>query len=436
MYFPVVSVPVQFQQFVEKLSSYLHKPEVNNLARYCTGLCSMANKTAQGVCSMLMNAPTSSSLSDFVSRGKWDADITNEERIKIVKKRYLHSSKRHGTLVVDDLLSEKTGKHIALCGRHFDHIEGRSKWGHRFVSSLLFHRDGITPVDLKIFLREKDCPRYGWTFKTKNQLFRETVDEAVEWQLPFDCVVFDVWYTSRENIDHITDEKELSCVFTVKKNRKMKWNGKEMPLSDWYRDYGRELPHKTVEINPYHDTEKLYHVTVRNLYICCLKRKVKVVVSHEGEEIGDDPKFLGTNRLDWNARFILTRHSYRWPIEPMHRDFKQHLGLESCEMRSKEAVLHHSAAVLLSATILDEMVRESGMMHWAIGQKSTAVAKKQRFLLHSLMKEFILWILGFVNADESKAEEIFDALKRNLNNPELEKQLSQLSPEKKDEKIP
>jgi len=304
------------------------------------------------------------------------------------------------------------------------------KWGHCYVSSVLFHRDGITPVNLKIYVRETDCARYDWEFKTKNQLLRQTIDEAVELDLPFDCVVFDLWYTNKENVDYVTEEKKLGCVFPLKHTWKVQWNGKEMSISDWYKDYGKDFPHKSVEVNPYTDTKKHYYVSVKSLYVCCLGRKVKVVVSHEGESIGEDPLFLATDRFSWDARFILTRYSYRWPIEPMHRDFKQHLGLEECEMRSKEAVLHHAAAVLLSATVLDEMVRESGMMHWATGQKSTGVGKKQRFLLHSLMKEFILWIVGFVNADESKTEEIFDALKRHLHNPELEKQLSKLYPQK------
>lgn len=428
MYFPVVSVPVQIQKFMENLNSYFHKAERRNLARYCSGLCSMANKTAQGICSMLMNAPVSSSLSDFMSKGKWDPEIANKERIRIAAKRYQNSSKRHGTLIIDDILSEKTGKHIALCGKHYDHTEKQFKWGHSYVSSVLCHRDGITPVDLKIYVKEKDCSRYAWDFKTKNQILRETIDEACKSQLPFDCVAFDAWYSSRENIENI-DEKGLACVFQIKTNRKIKWNGKKIPIDKWYDEYGKDLPHKTIEIKPFHDARKRYHVMVKNVYVCCLKRKIKLIVSHSGESISAEPKFIGTNRCSWNAGFILTRFSYRWTIETMHRDFKQHLGLEECEMRSKEAVLHHSVAVLMSATILDEMVRESGMMHWAIGRKSTGIGKKQRFLLNYLLKEFVMWILGFLNADESKAEDIFNVMTQNLHNPELQKQLSELHPE-------
>jgi len=436
MYFPVVSVPVPFRQFVEELNFYLHKPEVKNLSRYCTGLCTMVNKTAAGICSMLLNSPVSSSLSNFMSNGKWDANIVNRERLKIVRDRYRDSSRRHGTLVIDDFISEKTGKNIALCSRHFDHTDGKYKWGHLYVSSLLSHRDGMTPVDLKIYVREKDCASYDWEFKTKNELFRRTIDEAVKSGLPFDCVVFDAWYTNKENCDYVSKEKELNCVFPIKSNWLVRWNGEDMPISDWYRVYGKACRHKVVEINPYHDSPKKFYVTVANIYVCSLRRKVKLVVSHEGETIGKDPTFLATYRFDWDARFILTHYDYRWSIEPMHRDFKQHLGLGGCEMRTKEAVLHHAAAVLLSATLLDEVIEESGVMRWAQRQRSTGIGRKQRFLLHNLIKEFILWILGFVNADQRKAEEIFNTLKQQLHNPEFENQMKLICSKKTETKHP
>ena len=200
---PVVSVPSVVMEFLSSFSTYLHRPELSHLSRYLTGLLTLVNKTACGISSLIFGSPHPSNLSRFFSRGKWESEEINAIRLAEEKRRLSGAKAKFGTLIIDDLLVEKSGKEICLTGTHYDHASGRYIWGHQYVSSLLVHRRGTVAVDLKPYVRREDCERYQWEFKSKNELFRESVREARESELPFDCVVFDCWYLNRDNCDYV-----------------------------------------------------------------------------------------------------------------------------------------------------------------------------------------------------------------------------------------
>lgn len=425
---PVVSVPTAVSEFTERFSPYFHQPELRHLGRYLTGLTALVNKTASGMCGLLFDAPHSSNLTRFIASGKWENEEVQELRLEKERERFSGSSSRQGNLVLDDFIVEKSGKQIALCSRHHDHSDNRWKWGHCYVSSLLVHREGVVPMDLKLYVRQKDCAGYGWEFRSKNELFRQSLKQGLAAGLAFACVVFDAWYLNRRNCDFI-EEHGLSWIARMKANMKVRWQGETLSVKEWYEKYGTLRKQRQVKTNPYQGEPKTYTVTEATLYVCFLGRKAKVVVScaEKGELV-----FLLTNRSDWSASHVLTRYGYRWMIETLHKDLKQHLGLGECEMRTKEAVLHHASTVLMGATLLDEMVRQSGLVEWAQHQRSTALGSKQRFLLASLVRDFILWLLHFVGAEESKCQSLFAALHEHLNRNELSKLLTEVYHPKED----
>jgi len=414
---PVISVPSVVMEFLSSFSTYLHRPELSHLARYLTGLLTLVNKTAWGISSLIFGSPHPSNLSRFFSRGKWNSEDINAIRLEKEKQRLSGANPKFGTLIIDDFLVEKSGKKIYLTGRHYDHSSGRYIWGHQYVSSLLVHRRGTVAVDLKPYVRREDCERYQWEFKSKNELFRESVRGARRAELPFDCVVFDSWYLNRDNCDYV-ERSGLNWVSHLKRNTKIRWRGKKFKVSRWYKFYGGEFKEKEIETKPYKDEVRRHRVIEVVVYVYFLGRKGKLLV--ERGERGEERYYL-TNHLEWDARQVLTRYRYRWVVETYHRDLKQHLGLGECEMRTKEAVLHHVSAVLMGATLLERMVSESGLVEWAERQRSTGMGRKQRHLLAFVVRDFILWILRYVGTEESKAEEVFKALHEHLRLEELER---------------
>ena len=413
---PVMSVPSVITEFLSSLS-YFHKPELKHLAHYLTGLLTLMNKTCRGISSMVFDSRHPSSLSRFFSRGKWESEEVNSLRLSMEKSRLSDENPRFGTLIVDDVFVKKRGKKIPLSSYHYDPTDGTHKWGHKFVSSLLIHKRTKVAVSLKPYVRKEDCGRWNWEFKSKNELFKETVKEALRAELPLNCVVFDSWYLNRQNCDFL-EENGLNWVSSLKKNAKVRWHGKMLRVDKWYERYGKKMKHKIVKTNPFNDREEEHRVLEKVMNVFFLGRKAKLVVE-DGE--GGEVKFYLTNRLEWDAGMVLTRYRYRWVIETYHRDLKQHLGLGECEMRTVEAVKHHISSVLMGATLLDRMVSESGLMEWVESQRSTAMGRKQRSLLTFVVRDFILWILRFVGAEEEKCEEIFSALHQHLRLEELER---------------
>ena len=51
-----------------------------------------------------------------------------------------------------------------------------------------------------------------------------------------------------------------------------------------------------------------------------------------------EPKFIATNRLDWDVKTILKTYLKRWKIDSFYRDAKQELGLEDYELRKLRGI--------------------------------------------------------------------------------------------------
>ncbi len=124
---PIVMVPKLAYVFLERFKRYIHKAERANPGQYLTGLMGLVNKIARGISMKMFNVSDSSNLTRCISRGTWESDEVNRLRLEKERERFAESSPRRGTLAIDDLLVEKSGKHIALCSTHYEHGEGWRK---------------------------------------------------------------------------------------------------------------------------------------------------------------------------------------------------------------------------------------------------------------------------------------------------------------------
>ena len=84
------------------------------------------------------------------------------------------------------------------------------------VASCFVSNSKHFPVDFKSYLPiTTDNPK---NFKSKLDLAKELIDDAVAKAIPFSSVVIDSWYTSTELIEFVSSKK-LSLVAEVKVNR-------------------------------------------------------------------------------------------------------------------------------------------------------------------------------------------------------------------------
>lgn len=67
----------------------------------------------------------------------------------------------------------------------------------------------------------------------------------------------------------------------------------------------------------------------------------RLVIVHETADLSDEPRFLLTDALHWDASRTFSTWSFRWPIETFHEFSKQLAGFEAAQLRNEEAVKRH-----------------------------------------------------------------------------------------------
>ncbi len=115
-----------------------------------------------------------------------------------------------GVMIIDDSIAEKsyTDENEIICW-HYDHAQQRLVKGIQFVTCL-YHSQGVSlPVGFELvrkterYLDPKDGKEKRRSSKSKNEIYRELLQQAVRNQIPFRYVVNDVWYASAENMKFV-----------------------------------------------------------------------------------------------------------------------------------------------------------------------------------------------------------------------------------------
>jgi hypothetical protein len=214
-----------------------------------------------------------------------------------------------GVLLLDDAVLDKFyARHMGLVGRFWSGKHRRVVQGINLVSLLCSDGDGLWPTDYRIV-----DPADGKGV-TKNHFFRAMLDAAQRRGFAPDCVTFDAWYSSKENLKAIL-AKKWRFLTQVRCNRKVNLNRQgNRPI--------QELP-----ISP--------GGTIVHL------EGVGLVKAFRIEATNGHTEYWITNDLEMDE---MTRQKYAemaWGIEEYHRGLKQFCGVERCQVRLPRAQRNH-----------------------------------------------------------------------------------------------
>lgn len=150
-----------------------------------------------------------------VSRDQVQRFLGGEERTSadlwlVVKPHVREMENAEGVLIVDDRIAEKpyTDENEIICW-HYDHAQQRSVKGINFVTCLYRSRGVSLPVGFELvrkterYLDPKDGEEKRRSEKTKNEIHRDLLKQAVKNRLPFQYGLNDIWYASAENMNFV-----------------------------------------------------------------------------------------------------------------------------------------------------------------------------------------------------------------------------------------
>jgi SRSO17 transposase len=113
-------------------------------------------------------------------------DLLKNEHINAI-----NEIKKDGILVIDDTIIERNGKNIEYTDIFFDHNKKKYVRGYQVATSLFIGKYGKYPIALSIYRKfNKEDP----AFKTKIEIQKENIEDAVKRGLNFSTVIGDSWY--------------------------------------------------------------------------------------------------------------------------------------------------------------------------------------------------------------------------------------------------
>ena len=316
---------------------------MNNFKRLVSGFILSDRKNIQEINSVYGDKDQSS-LNRFVTESDWNLHEMNRIRLHIAKEA-IYDKNHKGMIILDDSLLHKTGRKMEKANYHRSGTTKKEEWGHSVVDTLYVDMQNSNkrfPISIQPYLRKIDADGLN-PFKTKRQIAMGQIDLALSEGIT-GIVCADAWYYSDELAKSLK-ERGLSYILGVKSSLKISIDRKERISIN---NYMNELNDKNFQ--KYELANGTYHLHTKEVSVRGDGKEMLLISYKEGDE--DTVKCYVANIFRWSSLEYMTALLKRWNIEVLHRDTKQHLGLEDYQVRKYRGMQVVALAILAAYTLL------------------------------------------------------------------------------------
>ena len=401
---PLVEFPELVQHYAPFFEGVFSAQAFVEFQRYISGLIVSENKTVEGINRLfVIESRNQSSLNRLMTESPFSRKTLNQKRLNLLDS--LPGTKMKpmkGVFSLDDTLLTHYGKHFDQIAYLFDYVEQRYTWAHNLVTlhysddetdyPVLFQiwkpadleklEEGLLAVGVKIkeskrslkesaphkwrqyllglWRRKQNIPGvpdlYDSKLQIAKQFLQEWVQEHPDLKLP---VAFDSWYT-QPHFCHFLD-KALGLNYVgalsgdnevILKTGRERLDGFASRLKKEHLDaveQGEPPVFKRITIQ--------YKGKKEHYYSYCVTHRIhnfgkqRLVINYRQADLSDNPLFLISNRLNWQAPGITRIYRHRWPVEVYHEEGKDE-GLDQYQLRDFEAIERHVALVVTVYSLL------------------------------------------------------------------------------------
>lgn len=333
-------IPAYFSRFFNFFKPCFTKPRFQNFKRLVGGLILSDKKNIQEI-NAIYGDKDQSSLNRFVTESDWDLKEVNKTRLKVAKNN-LYDKREEGMIIIDDEVLHKTGKHMEKANYHRSGKTKRKEWGHCMVDALYAGTKTYFPINIESYLREQDADEEH-PFKTKREIALDIIDFALENGIS-GMICNDAWYYGENYVKELKS-RGLKHMLGVRTSLKFSINRKKrISIADYMETLTPE------DYSSYKLKNGTYHLHVKEVSIRGDGKEVLLISYKEGDD--KKVKCYVTNQFGWTHLKYMTTLLKRWNIECLHRDTKQHLGLEDYQVRKYRGMQVVALAVLVAYTLL------------------------------------------------------------------------------------
>lgn len=286
---------------------------------------------------------------------------TSADLWRIAKPHVRTIERADGVIIVDDSISEKpyTDENDIICW-HYDHSQQRTIKGINFVTSL-YHCQGVSlPVGFEIvekteyYSDPKDGKEKRRSKRTKNEMYRDLVWQAVQNLMLFTYVLNDVWFSAAENMNYVKNTLKKEFIMPIKGNRKV-------TLSVSAKQNGRYQSVDTLVLEPMKPVTVYLEGVVFPLLL------LKQVFTNGDGSTGILYLVTSDTTLDGNG--ITTIYQKRWNVESYHKSLKQNASLEKSPTQTVATQINHFFAALCGFLKLELLKCDTKLNHFALRSK-------------------------------------------------------------------
>jgi hypothetical protein len=298
---------------------------------------------------------------DQLQRSLAGEEPTSADLWRIVKPHVRKIESEDGVMIVDDSIAEKpyTDENDIICW-HYDHSQQRTLKGINFVTCLYHNRGVSLPVGFELvrkterYIDPKNGKQKRRSDKTKNEMYRDLLHQAVKNQIPFLYVLNDIWFASAENMNfvHLTLGKEF--IMPLKGNRKVATGADA-------KQEGRYQRVDTLELEPMNPVR----VYVEGVAFALLL--LKQIFTNEDGSTGI--QYLVTSDTTLEGNGITAIYQKRWNVEPYHKSLKQNASLEKSPTQTVTTQTNHFFAALCGYIKLELLKTDTHLNHFALKAK-------------------------------------------------------------------
>jgi hypothetical protein len=323
--------------------------------------------TATGLSDLLDGSISHDKFTRFLSDGEW----SSKDLWKQVKSVVREVESEAGVLIFDDTIEEKPwmDENDLICW-HYDRCTGGNIKGINMLNCLYHVNDVSIPTAFDLIRKPirfsdlKTGREKRRSEVTKNELLRLMIDTCMKNKIKFTWALFDSWFSSVDNMEHIKLQHKKEFIGALKSNRlaalteedrknkkfiridQIKWSEQEI-ITGWLQ--GLNFP---VRLARQVFTNKDGSTGI--LYLACSQLTA-----------------------DWNT--ITTTYKKRWNIEVFYKSLKSNAALAKSPARRVNAQSNHIFASIITVFKMECLKIKTKMNHFALKSKLYLKAVRSAF---------------------------------------------------------
>lgn len=189
---------------------------------------------------------------------------------------------------------------------------------------------------------------------SKNQVALELIEQAVKNNVEFRFVLFDVWFSSHDNMKKIKHGFNRDFICPIKTNRKVAFS-----LEDKQKGHFQKV-----------ETIELEENTLMEIYLEGVDFPLALAKQIFTNEDGTKGiLYLVSSDTTVSFNDLTTSYQRRWQVECFHKSLKQNVSLTKSPTQTETTQTNHFFAALCGFVKLEMLKVDSKMNHFALKSK-------------------------------------------------------------------